>query len=53
MGEEIFNNLTSHQMLFMFLGIPLVLPDNEESVLLGSAILGACASKDFADIPVR
>jgi FGGY-family pentulose kinase len=32
------------------LGIPIVLPDTQESVLLGAAILGAAASQDFASI---
>ncbi|XP_062582130.1 FGGY carbohydrate kinase domain-containing protein-like [Saccostrea cucullata] len=32
------------------LGIPVVLPDEEELVLVGSAILGASASKDFRTI---
>ncbi|XP_005094638.1 FGGY carbohydrate kinase domain-containing protein [Aplysia californica] len=32
------------------LGVPVVLPDSEESVLLGAAMLGACASGDFPNI---
>ena len=31
-------------------GIPIVIPDEEESVLLGSAVLGACASQFFPSI---
>lgn len=31
-------------------GLPMILPDEEESVLLGSAILGASASGDFSTI---
>lgn len=32
------------------IGVPILIPDNKESVLLGSAILGACASKKFHNI---
>lgn len=32
------------------LGLPVVLPQEEESVLVGSAVLGASASKDFSTI---
>ncbi|XP_048727454.2 FGGY carbohydrate kinase domain-containing protein-like isoform X2 [Ostrea edulis] len=32
------------------LGLPVILPCEEESVLVGSAVLGACASKDFGSI---
>ncbi|OWF34919.1 FGGY carbohydrate kinase domain-containing protein-like [Mizuhopecten yessoensis] len=31
-------------------GLPLILPDEEESVLVGAAMLGACASKDFPSL---
>ncbi|KAK3089619.1 hypothetical protein FSP39_005104 [Pinctada imbricata] len=31
-------------------GIPIILPNEEESVLLGAAVLGATASKDFTSI---
>ena len=33
-------------------GLPILLPDVTESVLLGTAILGACASGEFATIQV-
>jgi hypothetical protein len=36
----------------MFAGLPVILPSEEESVLVGSAVLGACASKDFGSIQV-
>ncbi|XP_025109637.1 FGGY carbohydrate kinase domain-containing protein-like isoform X2 [Pomacea canaliculata] len=32
------------------LGLPVILPDTKESVLLGAAILGACASGNFKSI---
>ncbi|KAK2822065.1 hypothetical protein Q5P01_022130 [Channa striata] len=31
-------------------GLPLVLPDQTEAVLIGAAILGACASQDYSTI---
>ncbi|XP_031149314.1 FGGY carbohydrate kinase domain-containing protein isoform X1 [Sander lucioperca] len=31
-------------------GLPVVLPDQTEAVLLGAAILGACASQDYSTI---
>ncbi|XP_062261211.1 FGGY carbohydrate kinase domain-containing protein isoform X1 [Platichthys flesus] len=31
-------------------GLPVVLPDQVEAVLIGAAILGACASQDFSSI---
>ncbi|KAK2895599.1 FGGY carbohydrate kinase domain-containing protein [Channa argus] len=31
-------------------GLPLVLPDQMEAVLIGAAILGACASQDYSTI---
>ncbi|XP_047197868.1 FGGY carbohydrate kinase domain-containing protein [Hippoglossus stenolepis] len=31
-------------------GLPVVLPDQVEAVLIGAAILGACASQDFTSI---
>lgn len=37
---------------FSFVGFPCVLPRESESVLVGSAILGACASGDFSSIQV-
>ena len=33
-------------------GLPIVIPNSNESVLLGAAILGACASKRFHSIQV-
>ena len=33
------------------LGIPVVIPEENESVLLGSAMLGACASGSFTSLP--
>ncbi|XP_069128185.1 FGGY carbohydrate kinase domain-containing protein-like isoform X2 [Argopecten irradians] len=33
-------------------GLPLILPDEEESVLVGAAMLGACASNDFPSLEV-
>ena len=33
-------------------GLPILLPEVKEAVLLGAAILGACASGDFASIRV-
>ena len=37
----------------LHVGLPVVLPKEEESVLLGSAVLAASASKDFNTIQVR
>uniref|UniRef100_A0A8D0AFG1 FGGY carbohydrate kinase domain-containing protein n=1 Tax=Sander lucioperca TaxID=283035 RepID=A0A8D0AFG1_SANLU len=34
-------------------GLPVVLPDQTEAVLLGAAILGACASQDYSTIQVE
>uniref|UniRef100_A0A3P8WPR6 FGGY carbohydrate kinase domain containing n=1 Tax=Cynoglossus semilaevis TaxID=244447 RepID=A0A3P8WPR6_CYNSE len=31
-------------------GLPVVLPDQTEAVLIGAAILGACASQDFGSV---
>ncbi|KAM6989567.1 FGGY carbohydrate kinase domain-containing protein [Tautogolabrus adspersus] len=31
-------------------GLPVVLPDQQEAVLIGAAVLGACASKDYSTI---
>ncbi|XP_033738038.1 FGGY carbohydrate kinase domain-containing protein-like isoform X2 [Pecten maximus] len=33
-------------------GLPLILPDEAESVLVGAAMLGACASNDFPSLQV-
>uniref|UniRef100_A0A3Q3F6T6 FGGY carbohydrate kinase domain-containing protein n=1 Tax=Labrus bergylta TaxID=56723 RepID=A0A3Q3F6T6_9LABR len=33
-------------------GLPVVLPDQQEAVLIGAAVLGACASKDYSTIQV-
>ena len=33
-------------------GLPVVLPAEKEAVLVGAAILGACASFDYRSIPV-
>ncbi len=38
--------------MWMFAGLPVVLPDAAESVLVGSAILGACASGHFSSVQV-
>jgi len=37
----------------LFLGLPILIPDNEESVLLGAAILAACASQEFPSVQVQ
>jgi len=34
-------------------GLPILIPENEESVLLGAAILAACASQEFPNIQVQ
>ena len=41
-----------NKLMFFFEGFPCVLPRETESVLVGSAILGACASGDFTSIQV-
>lgn len=33
-------------------GLPVVLPEQTEAVLLGAAVLGACASQDCSSIQV-
>ncbi|XP_060081414.1 FGGY carbohydrate kinase domain-containing protein-like isoform X2 [Ylistrum balloti] len=38
------------QMQVDVTGLPLILPDEEESVLVGAAMLGACASNDFPSL---
>ena len=35
------------------LGLPVIIPDTKEPVLLGSAMLAACASRDIHDLEVR
>lgn len=34
-------------------GLPVVLPDQAEAVLLGAAVLGACASQDYSSVQVN
>uniref|UniRef100_A0A3P8RLD5 FGGY carbohydrate kinase domain-containing protein n=1 Tax=Amphiprion percula TaxID=161767 RepID=A0A3P8RLD5_AMPPE len=34
-------------------GLPVVLPDQMEAVLVGAAVLGACASQDYSNIQVQ
>uniref|UniRef100_A0A671W469 FGGY carbohydrate kinase domain-containing protein n=1 Tax=Sparus aurata TaxID=8175 RepID=A0A671W469_SPAAU len=34
-------------------GLPVVLPDQMEAVLIGAAVLGACASQDYSSIQVE
>lgn len=34
-------------------GLPVVLPDQMEAVLIGAAVLGACASQDYSTIQVE
>uniref|UniRef100_A0A674MZ57 FGGY carbohydrate kinase domain-containing protein n=1 Tax=Takifugu rubripes TaxID=31033 RepID=A0A674MZ57_TAKRU len=34
-------------------GLPVVLPDQTEAVLLGAAVLGACGSQDYSSIQVN
>uniref|UniRef100_A0A3Q4BR79 Carbohydrate kinase FGGY C-terminal domain-containing protein n=1 Tax=Mola mola TaxID=94237 RepID=A0A3Q4BR79_MOLML len=34
-------------------GLPVVLPDQTEAVLIGAAVLGACASQDYSSIQRR
>ena len=41
-----------YKEIFFFTGLPCVLPRESESVLVGSAILGACASGDFSSVQV-
>jgi ribulose kinase len=38
------------QTLADVLGFPLLLPKESESVMLGAAILGACAAKSYSDM---
>lgn len=38
---------------FWLTGLPVVLPDQMEAVLLGAAVLGACASQDYSSIQVK
>lgn len=33
--------------------MPVVLPDQMEAVLIGAAVLGACASQDYSTIQVE
>ncbi len=40
------------QTTVLFVGLPIILPNATEGVILGSAILGACASRDFSSIQV-
>lgn len=37
----------------LWAGVPVLIPENEESVLLGSAILAACAAQEYPDIQVQ
>jgi len=37
----------------LWTGLPVLIPENEESVLLGAAILAACASQEFPNIQVQ
>lgn len=37
----------------LFSGLPVVLPEQKEAVLLGAAMLGACASRDCSSIQVE
>lgn len=41
-----------YQFMSLIKGIPTILPNEEESVLLGAAILGASASNNFSNIQV-
>lgn len=34
-------------------GLPVVLPNQMEAVLIGAAVLGACASQDYSSIQVE
>jgi len=34
-------------------GLPVLIPQNEESVLLGAAILAACAAQEFPNVQVQ
>uniref|UniRef100_A0A8C2XGB1 FGGY carbohydrate kinase domain-containing protein n=1 Tax=Cyclopterus lumpus TaxID=8103 RepID=A0A8C2XGB1_CYCLU len=34
-------------------GLPVVLPDQTEAVLIGAAVLGACASQDYSTVQVE
>jgi len=36
----------------LWVGLPFLIPENEESVLLGSAILAACSAQEFPNIQV-
>ena len=47
-----FRKSITQKIDFSFIGFPCVLPRENESVLVGSAILGACASGDFTSIQV-
>lgn len=46
-AQDNFFNINS------FSGLPVVLPDQMEAVLLGAAVLGACASQDYSSIQVE
>ena len=39
--------------ILSFSGLPCVLPREGDSVLVGSAILGACAAGDFSSVQVN
>lgn len=39
--------------MFSFSGLPVVLPNQTEAVLVGAAVLGACASRDYSTIQVE
>lgn len=39
--------------MLCFSGLPVVLPDQKEAVLIGAAVLGACASQDYSSIQVE
>lgn len=44
----------AHSMsLISFSGLPVVLPDQTEAVLVGAAVLGACASRHYSSIQVE
>lgn len=34
-------------------GLPVALPDQVEAVLVGAAVLGACASQDYSTVQVE
>ena len=46
-------NIINNTIFVILTGLPVMLPDTTESVLLGAAILASVASGDYKSVPVR